>query len=85
MDFFDHQEAAHRRSGWIRWLFVLAIVSACAAMCLIVFVVYAAMSLVATWGTGDAVPNRGTTGFSPSHSGSRNCSRGPAVRRRCSS
>lgn len=65
MDFFDHQEAAHRRSGWIRWLFVLAIVSACAAMCLFVFVVYAAMSLVATWGTGDAVPNPGHYRFLP--------------------
>lgn len=34
-------------------------------MCLIAFVVYAAMSLVATWGTGDAIPNPGHYRFLP--------------------
>lgn len=56
MDFFDHQEAARRRSLWLSLWFVLAVAAVCVMMCGLVFLACAAGSLLVTWGTGDAVP-----------------------------
>lgn len=57
MDFFDHQEAAHRRSVCVLGWFILAVAAVCLVMCGLAFAVFAGFSLLGHWGTGDAIPN----------------------------